>query len=207
MAERWLTYQQAGEVLGMSPEAARQRARRLKWRTQPGNDGRTLVLLPEALDIRPRVRPPGRTAGQPPVQTPEQTGGQPPVQPPGQTGDDKALADVVAAFREVEARLLADLEAARARADLAEQEREEARIRAAHTEGEVDGLKTSAEHMHEELARMRREVAEAHNRAVVAEREAREATSRREGAEAALAKIRKWSFLNFLFGREGRSRQ
>jgi hypothetical protein len=59
--------------------------------------------------------------------------------------------------------------------------------------------------MHEELARMRREVAEAHNRAVAAEQQSREATSRREEVEAALAK--KWSFLNFLFGREGRSRQ
>jgi hypothetical protein len=191
MAERWLTYQQAGEVLGMSPEAARQRARRLKWRTQRGNDGRTLVLLPEVPDVRPRVRPPGQTA----------------VQPPKQMGDDKALADAVAAFREVEGRLRADLEVARAHADQAEQEREEARVRTARAEGEVDGLKTSAEHLHEELARMRHEVAEAHNRAVTAEQEALEATSRREGAEAALAKIRKWSFLNFLFGREGRSRQ
>jgi len=30
-AERWLTYAEAGELLGISPEAARQLARRCKW--------------------------------------------------------------------------------------------------------------------------------------------------------------------------------
>jgi hypothetical protein len=108
MAERWLTYQEAGEVLGMSAEAARQRARRLKWRTQRGNDGKALVLVPEAVAVRPRVRPPVRTAGQTPVQ------------PPVQTDDDKALADAIAAFLEVEARLRADLEALRAHANQAD---------------------------------------------------------------------------------------
>jgi hypothetical protein len=103
MAERWLTYQEAGEVLGMSAEAVRQRARRLKWRTQPGNDGKTLVLLPDGSAVRPRVRPPVQTA----------------VQPPVQTDDDKALADAIAAFLEVEARLRADLEALRAHANQA----------------------------------------------------------------------------------------
>ncbi len=58
MAEQWLTYQQAGALLGMTAEAARQRARRLKWRTQPGNDGKALVLVPpDQSGVRPRVRP------------------------------------------------------------------------------------------------------------------------------------------------------
>ena len=35
----WLTYAQAAERLGLSPEAVRHRARRSGWRTQPGNDG------------------------------------------------------------------------------------------------------------------------------------------------------------------------
>jgi hypothetical protein len=34
----WLTYAQIGEQFGMSPEAVRQRARRLRWRTQPGTE-------------------------------------------------------------------------------------------------------------------------------------------------------------------------
>jgi hypothetical protein len=34
----WLTYAQASERFGVSAEAVRLRARRLGWRTQPGND-------------------------------------------------------------------------------------------------------------------------------------------------------------------------
>src|SRR4051794_30840257 len=100
MAERWLTYQQLGNLLGMSAEAARQRAARLKWRKQPGNDGKALVLVPdvEAAAIRPRPKL---------TQTPDQSA----VQIPEQTGDDKALADVIAAFREAEDKLRAERDA------------------------------------------------------------------------------------------------
>ena len=48
----WLTYAQAGERFGVSAEAVRLRARRLGWRTQPCNDGRTLVLVPEDADVQ-----------------------------------------------------------------------------------------------------------------------------------------------------------
>ena len=72
MPEQWLTYQQAGELLGMSSEAARQRARRLGWRHQPGNDGRTLILVPDQPDVPPRVRPGAQTPVQTGVQTPGQ---------------------------------------------------------------------------------------------------------------------------------------
>lgn len=72
MAEQWLTYAQAGALLGMTAEAARHRARRLKWRTQKGNDGRALVLVPaDQTGVRPRVRPAVQTPVQPPVQTDE----------------------------------------------------------------------------------------------------------------------------------------
>ena len=67
-AEQWLTYQQAAEILGMSSEAVRQRARRLRWRTQRGNDGKALILVPS--DEVPRLS--GRPAVQPAVQTPVQ---------------------------------------------------------------------------------------------------------------------------------------
>jgi hypothetical protein len=56
---RWLTYEQAGELLGIPPEAARHRDRRQRWRTQRGNDGRTLVLVPEEAEA---VRTPMRSA-------------------------------------------------------------------------------------------------------------------------------------------------
>jgi hypothetical protein len=60
---QWLTFAQAGSVLGLSAEAVRSRSRRAGWRTMPGNDGRTLVMLPESLVVEPR--PPGRPPERP----------------------------------------------------------------------------------------------------------------------------------------------
>ena len=62
MPDEWLTYAQIGERFGLSPEAARLRVRRGAWRTQPGNDGRTLALVPDGTAVQPRVRPPGQPA-------------------------------------------------------------------------------------------------------------------------------------------------
>jgi len=57
----WLSYADAGVRLRLSPEAVRLRARRAGWRRMPGNDGRTLILVPdradEQSDGRPAVRP------------------------------------------------------------------------------------------------------------------------------------------------------
>jgi hypothetical protein len=177
MAERWLTYQQAGEALGMSAEAVRQRARRLGWRTQPGNEGRTLVLLPDGTAVRPRVRLI--------VQTPEQavqTAGQPPVQPAVQTGDANGLAEVLRGQleRERERADKAEGQAAaeRVRAERAETEAAEQRSRADLATGEVDGMKLGLEHMQEVLAQARREAAETGARAEQAARAARDANER-----------------------------
>jgi hypothetical protein len=41
----WLTYEQAGERLRISPAAIRARALRHGWRRQPGNDGKARVLI------------------------------------------------------------------------------------------------------------------------------------------------------------------
>jgi hypothetical protein len=49
----WLTYQQIGERFGLGTEAARTRVRRAGWRTQPGNDGRILALVPDDAELRP----------------------------------------------------------------------------------------------------------------------------------------------------------
>jgi hypothetical protein len=46
MTEQWLTYRQAGDMLHMTPEAVRQRARRLRWPNKLGNDGKALILVP-----------------------------------------------------------------------------------------------------------------------------------------------------------------
>ena len=47
----WLTYAQVADRLGVTPEAARSRAKRLGWRRQSANDGKALVLV--ALEPRP----------------------------------------------------------------------------------------------------------------------------------------------------------
>ena len=56
----WLTYSELGVLLGVSTEAARRRTMRAQWARQPGNNERTLVLLPEdyetdQIDRRPRA--------------------------------------------------------------------------------------------------------------------------------------------------------
>ena len=56
MPGEWLTYAQAGARFGLSADAIRMRAHRLGWRTQPGNDGRTLVQVPEDAAVKPRAR-------------------------------------------------------------------------------------------------------------------------------------------------------
>ena len=58
----WLTWAEAAEKLGLSPGAIRMRARRLGWRTQPGNDGRTLVMVPDDADVLPREPAPEHAA-------------------------------------------------------------------------------------------------------------------------------------------------
>jgi hypothetical protein len=45
MEPEWLSYQEVADRLGVTPEAARSRAKRLRWRRQMGNDGRALVLV------------------------------------------------------------------------------------------------------------------------------------------------------------------
>jgi hypothetical protein len=42
----WLTYAEAGERLGVSPEAIRARAIRGHWRRQVGNDGLARIVVP-----------------------------------------------------------------------------------------------------------------------------------------------------------------
>ena len=59
----WLTYAEVGERLGISKEAARQRAKRGRWEKTRGNDGKPRIRLPE--NWTTAVRPPydRRTTG------------------------------------------------------------------------------------------------------------------------------------------------
>jgi hypothetical protein len=58
---QWLTYRDLAERLGISVEAAQQKARRGRWQRRDNNDGRRLVLVPyETLDTPtiPGTKPP-----------------------------------------------------------------------------------------------------------------------------------------------------
>lgn len=111
--DKWLTYQQGGELFGMSSEAFRQRARREGWRTQPGNDGRTLVLMPDGAAVRPRVRPPEQSAAQTPEQPPGQTSVQTPAQTPEHASTISGLAALLTEQHKERERLETDLRSER----------------------------------------------------------------------------------------------
>src|SRR4051812_46603286 len=64
MADRWATYEEAGEAFGLSADAMRKRARRLGWRVTAGNDGKARVLIPDGAGLSPDGRS-GRPAGRP----------------------------------------------------------------------------------------------------------------------------------------------
>lgn len=107
--DKWLTYQQGGELFGMSAEAFRQRARREGWRTQPGNDGRTLVLVPDGAAVRPRVRPTEQSVAQTPEHLPGQTPVQPAVQTPEHASTISGLAVLLTEQHKERERLETDL--------------------------------------------------------------------------------------------------
>lgn len=64
MSDTWLTYAEAAERLGVTVEAARQRAIRGRWQRMQGNDGRARVRLPDG------ERTPSERTSRSPVQTP-----------------------------------------------------------------------------------------------------------------------------------------
>ena len=168
MPERWLTYAEAGALLGMTPEAVRQRARRHDWPTRKtGNkpNDPNEVLIPDTVPVRP--------VGQPTARPTER----PPDQPPGQPGDAATVADTMAA-------LAAELrDAALQRAVAAEREAQQEREQRARAEGELDGLR-------EAMRRADAAVAEAHRRADEAAVRLREGQERLDRAQAATREAR-----------------
>jgi hypothetical protein len=52
---RWLTYRDLAERLGISVEAAQQKARRGRWQRRDSNDGRRLVLVPYETTDTPTI--------------------------------------------------------------------------------------------------------------------------------------------------------
>jgi hypothetical protein len=68
MESGWLTYGEAAERLGSTPEAVRYRAMRGKWPRHRGNDGRARVQIPdEPNPVRTPSAQPVRTPGEPRV--------------------------------------------------------------------------------------------------------------------------------------------
>jgi len=71
--ERWVTYREAGQLLGISANAVRVRAQRARWpRRLPNMPGApTLVRVPEEVRVRPSApavpRPSGERAGHAPT--------------------------------------------------------------------------------------------------------------------------------------------
>ena len=156
----WLTYEAAGERLGLSAEAVRTKARRAGWRRMPGNEGRTLVLLPEGVD----ERPPGRT--------------------PVHGARLEALGDAVALLGEqLQAeRARADndrveIAAGRARADAD-------RVEIVRLTGELAEKQAMAATAQAELAEQRARADKAEQRAEQAEEDRRQTEAERQAAEA-----------------------
>ena len=69
MAEEWLTYAALGERLGLSAEAARQKAKRLRLRRQTANDGKAQVLV-DVEDVRSTISPRKAKEEEPPAGDP-----------------------------------------------------------------------------------------------------------------------------------------
>jgi DNA primase len=99
MADEWLTYEQAGERLGCSAEAARQKAIRQRWHKTKGNDGKARVRLPDGVRT-PSERPNSKSAR------------------PDERANEQANAEqLIAALNAHIESLKADLTAERARAE------------------------------------------------------------------------------------------
>ena len=139
MTDRWLTYADAAQALGMTTESVRQRARREHWRKQLGNGGKALILVPGDAEPLP-VGDTGEDAAVPrPVKRPEP--------------DTAAI--LQARITEMESRaneLRADLERERS-------ERSQERDRAEKLVGEVADLATRLAKALEEAGASRAEAA------------------------------------------------
>lgn len=114
MALEWLRYIEAGERLGISAEAVRQKAIRQHWQRRPGNDGRTEVrvdvddVLAALPPRRPRVDHQADTGP-----TPEQ----PPVEHAGGVRTLDAMEQHIVTLKGAIARAEALVDAERARTD------------------------------------------------------------------------------------------
>jgi hypothetical protein len=123
--ERWVTYAQAGELLGISTQAARMLAKRRGWtrRTPNAYGDRALVLLPTDAIVQPRIALSAERTG-------HTTGGDSdqPIAP--DRVNVQLFADAIEALREQLGITHRQVEEANARADRAELRADNERRRA-----------------------------------------------------------------------------
>jgi hypothetical protein len=101
---RWLTYPEAGKMLGISAEAARQLARRRKWPRRTPNEygAMATVLVPDDPPVRARPGVIRDTTG---VQMPEANGDDRPDESPAVRGLNALLAEREATIHDLRSRL------------------------------------------------------------------------------------------------------
>ena len=179
----WLTWQTAGKRLGLSPDAARMRARRLGWRTQPGNDGKTLVMVPDDADVRTRQRAPKGTGEHSTERAPEHAASLARLTELLATADARAeRADSRADRAEQRAEQAEQrADAATARADAAEAERRAAQARADASASRAQRAEDRASGLRDRLDAMEGEFAAA---AAAADQALTEASAAAQTVEA-----------------------
>jgi hypothetical protein len=179
---QWLTYRDPAERLGISVEAAQQKARRGRWTRREGNDGRRLVLVPYEAMGGPAVsgttspKMPGTIAPTIPDTTPAVPPA--PVYPAvhGVTDHAEALIDEL---RRRAAAAEARERSALARFDQERQEVEHARLAAERLQGELETERQHARDMATRIDRLHQE------RHAEAERQRQEMDSLRGALEDA----------------------
>jgi len=201
---RWLTYDEAGRVLGIDAASVARRARRMRWRRQPGNDARTLVAVP--LDAIPDT-----AADMPAPDAVPSTG--PDV--PRDVREDttylvRALEGEVAALRDALTRERGRADQAEAEAREARQAEAAARERAARAEGARDALQVAmgaAEAARQDAearaAVSAAEAAQARQDAITAQQDAQAAREAAEYAQAVLDANRAMPWWRRVFYRPG----
>lgn len=157
MAEEWLSYAELGERLGVSPEAARQKAIRARWPRQTANDGKTQVRVDveDLLATMPARRPKD--------EEPDDEGPTP-VEPPSDGQTFAALEAHIATLKDMVARAdeLTGIERQRAFGERmrAEEERQRAdreRARADELAGRLDAVREAGS---EDRALLRQQLAD-----------------------------------------------
>src|SRR3982750_3572457 len=149
----WLTYVELGDRLGITPDAARQKAIRGRWRKQKGNDGKARVLVEPLVLSEPSIRM--RPDNHPHVHPDErmdtiQTASS--IHPGTVQTTEPALAAILS--RHIE-RLEREIEGLKERLEGATSERDAERLRSAVLGVTVDALKAALEAERQRVSEMR----------------------------------------------------